>query len=177
MDIIDDVRYPTIIPIMSNIMLLRTTEANIIIMIRIKHAPKNAPNTINIELDKLKDATVPDPIPSNKTTRATPKLAPALIPNIPESAKGLRNVVCNNNPDTAIAPPVKRAVIACGKRDSSTICIHALFCTVCPSNIFTTASIGIETEPKNRFAMNSKIIILSEIILYLRPLCIEIQFY
>lgn len=68
-------------------------DAKPIIIPKMRDAPRNAPNTIDIEYDKLNSPAIPIFVPKNKTTIATPRLAPALIPNIPESANGLRKAV------------------------------------------------------------------------------------
>lgn len=57
-------------------------------------------------------------LPPSKTTKATPKLAPLLIPKMDGSAKGLRKSVCINKPETERPMPANKAVMACGKRKS-----------------------------------------------------------
>ena len=47
-------------------------------------------------------------------TKATPKLAPELIPNTNGPANGLRNNVCINNPDIPNPEPTNTAVKAFG---------------------------------------------------------------
>jgi hypothetical protein len=55
------------------------------------------------------------------TKIATPRLAPALIPNTYGPAKGLRKTVCICNPLNDKAAPVNIAVKAFGNRNSKTI--------------------------------------------------------
>ena len=100
---------------------------------------------------------------------ATPKLAPALIPKMPESAKGFLNTVCNNKPETASAAPVSNAVVACGNRDSITICCQAYLLTSFPSKISRTAVGGIFTEPIKRLSINRMNIVIMTIMQYLIP--------
>ena len=50
--------------------------------------------------------------PKASMTKATPKLAPELIPRMDGPAKGLLKAVCNINPEPAKAAPHSRAVMA-----------------------------------------------------------------
>lgn len=138
-----------------SIILFLMIEANPIITNKMAIAPMKPPITILIEYEKLRAELVPKPPPRSKITNATPRLAPALMPNMPESANGFLNAVWSNNPETAIAPPVNKAVIACGKRESSIICIQACFPTLFPNNISITDDIGMFTEPKNKLKTNN----------------------
>ena len=54
-------------------------------------------------------------------TSATPSPAPLEMPKMPGSASALRKAVCNISPLTASEPPHSRAVMACDRRDSSTM--------------------------------------------------------
>src|SRR6188768_2920127 len=49
-----------------------------------------------------------------RTTSATPRLAPELMPSTNGSASGLRNSVCISSPATASAAPASTAVAAGG---------------------------------------------------------------
>ena len=99
---------------------------------------------------------IPPILPDNKTTKATPKLAPELIPNTEGPANGLRNTVCICKPLTANPAPATMAVNACGTRD-----FQMIFCQMTdspssiPQRIFQMERKGISTEPKNRFSRNS----------------------
>ena len=72
--------------------------------------PMNAPIMTDRNPDKVNTPAVIVPAPASMT-KATPKLAPELIPSMEGSAKGLLNVVCNISPDAASAIPQRRAVI------------------------------------------------------------------
>ena len=63
-------------------------------------APAKAPANTARKPDILKTPAVILPPPSN-ITKATPRLAPVLIPNIEGPASGLLKTVCNINPETA----------------------------------------------------------------------------
>ena len=65
----------------------------------IKNVAKNPPKT---ELPKI--------------TKATPRLAPEVIPKTNGPAKGFLNKVCINKPEIPKPEPTKMAVIALGKR-------------------------------------------------------------
>ena len=62
--------------------------------------PMNAPIMTDRNPDKVNTPAVIVPAPASMT-KATPKLAPELIPSMEGSAKGLLNVVCNISPDAA----------------------------------------------------------------------------
>ena len=67
----------------------------------------------------------PPMLPEKSTTKATPILAPELIPNTEGPARGLRNTVCICKPLTDRPAPATKAVNACGKRD-----FQMIFCQV-----------------------------------------------
>ena len=104
--------YPTIIPTISNITLLRTIVEKRIIMPNINTAPIKAPAKTAIVPERANDPKEPNEPPKNNITKATPKLAPELIPKIDGPANGLLNAVCNIKPETAKAAPAKNAVTA-----------------------------------------------------------------
>ena len=91
------------------------------------------------------DTAMPPPIPS--ITSAAPRLEPALIPSMEESARGLLNTVCNISPDTASAAPVSIAVVVCGTRDCRTMYAQLVFSASPPQSMSVTADAGILTEP------------------------------
>lgn len=119
--------------------------------------PINAPNTTGRKPDRVKDPAVIVP-PAASITSATPKLEPEVIPKIEGPASGLLNAVCSSKPDTANAPPQRRAVKACGNRDSHTMNAQLLFSTSLPSKVFQTALAGILIAPKSRFPTNKAMI-------------------
>ena len=108
--------------------------------------PMNAPIMTDRNPDKVNTPAVIVPAPASMT-KATPKLAPELMPSMEGSAKGLLNVVCNISPDAASAIPQRRAVMACGRRDSQTMKLQLAFSTSLPVRICHTASAGMFTEP------------------------------
>ena len=59
-------------------------------------------------------ANKPPNNPEPKITRATPKLAPELIPKTNGPAKGFLNIVCINNPEIPKPEPTIMAVMAFG---------------------------------------------------------------
>ena len=93
--------------------------------------PMNAPIMTDRNPDKVNTPAVIVPAPASMT-KATPKLAPELIPSMEGSAKGLLNVVCNISPDAASAIPQRREVMACGRRDSQTMKLQLAFSTSLP---------------------------------------------
>ena len=105
----DDVRYPTIMPMMSSMRLLRTNVEKKSITVNTPTAPANAPNIVakNPDISLLAIHEPPASI-----TIATPNAAPVSIPNIDGPANGLLKVVCNSNPATAKLLPASNAVIA-----------------------------------------------------------------
>ena len=105
----DEVRYPTIIPIMSNMRLLRTKVEKKRITPITTVAPTKAPTIV------AKNPVRPLPaiheLPAN-IMMATPSEAPVSIPNIEGPASGLLKVVCSSNPATARLQPARSAVVA-----------------------------------------------------------------
>ena len=92
--------YPIMIPIISSIKLFFVkAEKNSKIPMTII-APAKAPANTARKPDILKTPAVILPPPSN-ITKATPRLAPVLIPNIEGPASGSLKKVCNINPETA----------------------------------------------------------------------------
>ena len=96
--------------------------------------PINAPIMTEIKPDKVNTPAVIVPAPASMT-RATPRLAPELMPKMEGSARGLLKVVCNISPDEANAIPQSKAVTACGRRDSQTIKLQLAFSTSLPVRI------------------------------------------
>ena len=100
----------------------------------------------------------PMPPPNNSKTRATPRPEPLLTPSIEGSASGLRNTACMSNPHTDNAPPAKRAVSDCGKRDSSMIKRQLALATSPPLSILKTEDTGILTAPLKRLSSNKAMV-------------------
>lgn len=80
-----------------------------------KKLPKLAAITM-LHFDISKDVKIPPKKPDPKITKATPKLAPELIPRTNGPASGFLNKVCINNPEIPNPEPTKMAVKALGKR-------------------------------------------------------------
>ncbi len=80
-----------------------------------KKLPKLAAMT-TAHFEMSNDAKTPPNSPEPKITRATPKLAPELIPKTKGPANGFLNNVCINNPEIPNPEPTKIAVNAFGKR-------------------------------------------------------------
>ena len=115
---IEEVRYPTIMPMMSNMRLLRTKVEKKRIMAKTEAAPTKAPTIVAMKPDM---GLLVSNVPPASMTMATPRDAPVSMPSIEGPAKGLLNVVCSNKPATARLQPANRAVMACGMRDSMMI--------------------------------------------------------
>lgn len=62
------------------------------------------------------EARSPPNKPEPKITKATPKLAPELMPNTKGPANGFLNKVCISRPEIPSPDPTRIAVIALGKR-------------------------------------------------------------
>ena len=134
--------YPIMIPIISSIKLFFVkAEKNSKIPITII-APAKAPANTARKPDILKTPAVILPPPSN-ITKATPRLAPVLIPNIEGPASGLRNTVCICRPLTDSPAPATNAVNAWGTRDFQMIFCQITDSSVFPHNIFHTERRGM----------------------------------
>ena len=75
---------------------------------------------------RLLNATPPR-LPDNKTTKATPILAPELIPNTEGPANGFLKTVCICNPLTDNPAPATNAVTAWGILDFQMIFVQMWF--------------------------------------------------
>lgn len=78
-----------------------------------KKLPRLAAITI-LHLEIKAVANKPPNKPEPKIMRATPKLAPELIPNTKGPASGFLNSVCMSNPEIPNPEPTKIAVMAFG---------------------------------------------------------------
>lgn len=78
-----------------------------------KKLPKLAAMT-TLHLDIRKFANIPPKIPEPKMTKATPRLAPELMPKTNGPANGFLNIVCINKPEIPKPEPTKMAVNALG---------------------------------------------------------------
>ena len=148
--------YPIIIPAINNITLLRIKVERNKMTDSTNAAPMKAPNKIAKKPDRENVAVAMLPPPAN-ITKATPKLAPELMPNIEGPANGLLNAVCSINPDTAKAAPLNIAVMVCGKRVSHTINCQPAFSCSFPIRMSQTSAKGMLTVPTAKFAMTSSI--------------------
>ena len=100
----------------------------------------------------------PPKLPDSRTIRATPRLAPELIPNTDGPARGLRKTVCISNPLTESPAPAMAAVRDWGMRDFVTI-LNQIGSDISPSRqIFIIDFRGMETEPRARLSRNSSTI-------------------
>ena len=100
---------------MSIAMVSRTFMETIKTASNTKKLPKLAAITI-LHFEIKSDTKTPPKTDDPKITRATPKLAPELIPNTNGPAKGFLNKVCINSPDIPNPEPTNIAVIAFGNR-------------------------------------------------------------
>lgn len=114
-----------------------------------KKLPKLAEITI-AHLDIKAVANKPPKRPEPKITKATPKLAPELIPNTNGPAKGFRKRVCINKPEIPKPEPTIIAVKAFGKRTLVMMICQVLFSEVL-KRLLKTSEMGICTEPKLMF--------------------------
>ena len=78
-----------------------------------KKLPKLAAITI-LHFEINKDAKMPPKTPDPKITKATPKLAPELMPKTKGPANGFLKRVCINSPEIPNPEPTKIAVKAFG---------------------------------------------------------------
>lgn len=109
-------------------------------------APAKAATNTAIKPD-TENKTVDTLPPKSSITSATPKPAPALIPNTSGPANGFRKAVCSIKPLTASAPPQNIAVIACGKRFPKTMKRQLSLPSNRPKKISTMSLNGMRTEP------------------------------
>lgn len=100
-------------PIIKIAMVSRTLDDTINTDKSTKKLPKLAAiTTLHFEVSKT--AKAPPKSPEPKITKATPKLAPELIPSTNGPAKGFLNKVCIKSPETPNPEPTKMAVMAFG---------------------------------------------------------------
>lgn len=137
------------IPVISSMILLFISVEKKRISTIISMAPINAPSSTEKKPDRLNAPAVMLP-PNSSMTKATPRLAPALMPRMDGPASGFLKAVCNISPQTANAPPQSSAVSAWGKRDSQRMKLQLAFSPSPPSRIRKTSAGGIETDPTSR---------------------------
>lgn len=100
-------------PIISMAMVSLTLDDTINTASKTKKLPKLAPiTTLHLEINKV--VKTPPKKPEPNSTKATPRLAPELIPNTKGPAKGFLNKVCINRPEIPNPEPTKMAVNALG---------------------------------------------------------------
>jgi len=141
---------------------------------------------IRREINKTRNRTMPDPIqadmicsqllrttellnvkkrPKPRITRATPRLAPELIPSTSGPAKGFLNTVCICNPLTAKDDPATRAVIALGNLKSKRIDCQTPELVSFMKSIPIMLLMGIFTGPDNKSARKKNSIRMSSAII------------
>ena len=163
------------IPVISSMILLFISVEKKRISAIISMAPINAPSSTEKKPDKLNAPAVMLP-PNSNMTKATPRLAPALMPRMDGPASGFLKAVCNISPQTANAPPQSSAVSAWGKRDSQRMKLQLAFSPSPPSRIRKTSAGGIETDPTSRLPAKSNKITTPNPIPYFQPLLIVTLF-
>lgn len=104
---------PNISPIISIAIVSLTFEETNKTAKSTKKLPKLAAITI-LHLEIKNDVNTPPKKPEPKITKATPKLAPELIPRTKGPANGFLNKVCISNPEIPNPEPTKIAVNAFG---------------------------------------------------------------
>ncbi len=159
-DMADEIIYPTIIPTMSNMVLLFILAESQIITPSTSAAPISAAMIIAIYPPNRLPPNIYGTPPNASITTATPKFAPLLTPNIDGSARGFRNRVCSRSPLTARAEPESRAVIAIGSLDSRIMCTHdgRMVSLGSPNRILIVSGRGISTAPRVILANQSSTI-------------------
>jgi hypothetical protein len=100
-----------------------------------------------LHLDMSAVANKPPNNPEPKITRATPKLAPELMPKTKGPAKGFLKRVCINKPEIPKPEPTKIAVTAFGSLTLLIIMSQVEF-SMFPKRLPKTLFKGILTEPK-----------------------------
>ena len=111
---------------------------------------KKLPKLAAITMLHLEIKAVANKLPNNpepKITKATPKLAPELIPNTNGPANGFLKRVCIKRPDIPSPEPTKIAVIAFGNLKSVTI-ICQVELSIVPKRLPKILFKGMLTEPK-----------------------------
>jgi len=133
-------------PIMSiamvSLIFIETTMTDI----NTKKLPRLAAITI-LHFEIIRMAKIPPKRLEPKIMRATPKLAPELMPNTKGPAKGFLNKVCISNPEIPKPEPTKIAVIAFGSLKSVMITSQVEF-SILPKRLEKILLKGIFTDPK-----------------------------
>lgn len=111
-----------------------------------KKLPKLAAIT-KLHFDIKKTAKAPPITDDPIIIRATPKLAPDVIPNTKGPARGFLNKVCINKPEIPKPEPTSIAVKAFGNLYCRIMYSHEVFSTF-PKKLLNTVFKGIETDPK-----------------------------
>ena len=119
---------------------------------KIKAAPKLAANTNKLLplISRLANPQIAPLPPNTNINRATPKLAPELIPNTEGPASGFRNKVCICNPPTDKPAPTRIAVMALGSRIFWMMFRSTLGADSDPHKEAQTSPKAIWTEPNKR---------------------------
>ena len=132
-------------PTMSSMRLERITVARKSSSVMTANDPNRAPSTMAM-LPPV-PATVP---PAMSMTIATPKEAPLVIPRMEGPARGLRKDVWSISPEAASEAPQRMAVIACGRRDSSTMYRHDSFSVSSPVMIDHTSEEQVASKEQQQ---------------------------
>lgn len=98
---------------------------------------------------------VPAMLPESKTMKATPKLAPELIPSSEGPASGLRNTVCICNPLIERPEPAASAVAVWGNRDFQMIFSQMVDSFPLFAKIFHIDFSGMEIVPSTKLRRKS----------------------
>ena len=162
-------------PVMSSITLLLISVEKNRMRAMMAIAPMKAPARTDRNPERLNVPAVTLP-PNSSMTKATPRLAPELIPRMEGPASGFLKAVCSMSPHTARAPPHSKAVSACGRRASHTMKLQLALLLSPPVRICHTSAGGMFTEPISRLAMNNSRMTPVKPIPYLQPLFISVFF-
>ena len=121
-------------------------------------APAKAPASTAMKPPTEKAPADSSP-PRASITRATPTLAPLLMPKMPGPASGLRKAVWSSSPLTASELPAIIAVTADGRRVSVTMKCHVWLLVPRPSIMPSTSDAGMFTAPVVMLRANSKAVL------------------
>ena len=119
-------------------------------------APAMAPTVIaRSPANPRRLSATPPMLPDNRTTNATPRLAPEQIPSTDGPARGLRKTVCICRPLMARPAPATIATRVCGTLDLRMILVQMGSWSDAPQSMFHAARVGMLTEPRATLSRNS----------------------
>ena len=113
---------------------------------RTKNAPRLAANAIP-KFENAMPATLPEKMEIPNTNKATPKLAPELIPRTNGPARGFLNKVCINKPQIDKPEPTNTAVMAFGSLYCNMIYCQDSLVTSFPIKVCKIDLRGILMDP------------------------------